>query len=71
MEHTALKEGEGGGPDLAYPTPVHLLTILNAASPGQCVWYTQPGQIPKPAAILTSKDQATDVIFIQGEDLPM
>lgn len=31
------------------------------------VWCTQPGQIPIAAATITSKDQVTSIIFIEGE----
>lgn len=53
------------------PPPIKLLTPQNTTSPGQHVWFTQPGQVPKAGATLTSKDQCTSVILIQGEDLPI
>ena len=40
-----------------------------AAFPGQHVWYTPHGQMPKAAATLTSKDEATSVILKEGDDL--
>ena len=42
----------------------------NAASSSQHVCIAQPGHLPKVAATLTSKDEATGIIFIEGEDLP-
>lgn len=49
---------------------VHLLTPDRTVFHGQRQWHTQPGQIPKKAAILTSKDQATKVTLVEGRDLP-
>ena len=50
---------------------VHLPTPDSATFPGQHVWYAQLGQIPKAAATLVSKDKATSIILIEGEDLPI
>ena len=38
-----------GCPGLAYPIPIHLFKPDSAPSPGQHVWRTQAGQIPKTA----------------------
>lgn len=38
MEHPLLKERKGGGPGLAYPTPVHLLIPDSAAFCDQHIW---------------------------------
>lgn len=43
----------------------------SAACFSQHVWYAQLHQIPKAVAILTSKDQATSIIFREAEDLPI
>lgn len=63
MEYTPLKGEKSGSPGLGYLTPSPLLIPNSAAFLGQHVWYTQPGQIPKAAATLTFKDQATSVIL--------
>lgn len=60
------------------PPPFHYHCISQAATlrdsvtlSRQHVWCVQPGQILKAAATLTSKDQATSVILIQGKNLPI
>ena len=47
MKHAPLKEGRRWGFWRHILPPVHLLTLNSAASPGQYVWYVQPGQVPK------------------------
>lgn len=70
MEHAHWKRREGRGRGLAYPPLVHLLTPASAASPSQHVCCAQPAQVPRAAAALTSKDQVTQVILIEGEAFP-
>lgn len=48
--------------------PVHPLMSDSAASLGQHVWYAQPGQVPKAAGILISKDHTTSITLTEGED---
>lgn len=55
--------GEGAGPCLASPP--------SFASSGQHGGSAQLGQTSNAAAALTSKGQATSVILVEGEDLPM
>ena len=45
--------------------------LLMGESSASQVRYTQPGQLPKAAATLTSHDQAAGVILIEEEDLPI
>ena len=66
MEHAPLKEGRRWGPGPAYPTPSPSPHAWQSASPE--AW---PGQVPKAAATLTTKGQATGVVHIEGEDLPI
>lgn len=48
--------------------PIHLLTPESTTTPGQHVWFTHAGHIPKAMAVLTSKEQAMSGI-LKGEDL--
>lgn len=67
-----IQRGEkSGSPGLGYTTRSPLLMPDSAASPGQHVWYAQFGQIPKAAATLTFKDQATSVnSYRKGRQVP-
>ena len=55
-----------------FPPPEHLLMSESAATSSQHVMICpRSGQVPKAAATLTSKDQATSVILIKLGDLPI
>lgn len=53
------------------PPLVHLLTPDSSVSPSQHVWYKQQSQIPKAVVTLIPNNQATSIIPIEGEDLPI
>lgn len=50
-------------------SPVHLPMPYSAVSSGQHGCCAKPGQVFKAAATLTSKDQTTSIILIDGEEI--
>ena len=62
----------GGGLGLAYPIPLSISSLLTVLPPPVLTYlYAQIGQISKATVTLTSKIHATNVILVEGEDLPV
>lgn len=65
--HITEKGGRGSG--LADPTLSLFSHAWQCCLPQPTLSHAQLGQIPKAAAIITCKDQATDTILKKGEDV--